>query len=68
MDGLEEEYQGQLIVIRVNVQSPEGKQATRRYGHFTPTFVLFGPQGEEQWRLVGVLNPGKVRQSMSTLD
>lgn len=31
---------------------------------YTPTFIFFAPQGEEQWRMVGTIDPAKVRASM----
>lgn len=64
MDGLELEYKDQMRVIRVDVQSAEGKEIARQYGSFTPTFVFFDPQGEEVWRAVGSIDPKLVRQHM----
>ena len=64
MDGLEAEFEGHLRVIRVDVQSADGKEVARKYGSFTPTFVFFDPQGEEVWRAVGLIDAEKVRQSM----
>lgn len=65
MDGLEIEFEGQLKVIRVDVQSDAGQEVARLYGTFTPTFVLFDPQGEELWREIGSLDPEQVRQSLN---
>ena len=65
MDGLEEEYQDQLRVVRVDVQSSLGRELARDYGTFTPTFVLFDPLGEELWRVVGSLDAEEVRQSLA---
>ena len=53
-----------MRVIRVDVQSAEGKEIARQYGSFTPTFVFFDPQGEEVWRAVGSIDPKLVRQHM----
>jgi len=64
VDGLEKEFEAQLKVIRVNVQSASGQEVARLYGTFTPTFVFFDPQGEEIWREIGSLEPDKVRKSM----
>ena len=64
MDGLEAEFDGQLRVIRVDVQSQSGREISRLYGSFTPTFVFFDPQGEEIWREIGSLDADLVRQSM----
>jgi len=65
VDGLELEFQDQLKVVRVDVQSPFGHELAREYGTFTPTFVFFDSQGDEMWRLVGSLDAEKVRQSLS---
>lgn len=65
MDGLENEYPEQLEIIRVDVQSELGHELAREYGSFTPTFVIFDPQGEELWRVVGSLDAERVRQSLT---
>lgn len=65
MDGLEEEFQDPLRVVRVDVQSAFGRDLAREYGTFTPTFVFFDSQGEELWRVVGSLDADKVRQSLT---
>jgi thioredoxin-related protein len=64
VNGLKEDFPDQLRVISVDVQSSLGKELTREYGSFTPTFVFFNPQGEELWRLVGTIDPDKVQQSL----
>ncbi len=64
MDGLEQEFAGRLRVVRVDVQSDLGHALAREYGTFTPTFVLFGPDGEILWKEVGLIEAGKVRQSL----
>lgn len=64
MNGLSEEYSEELLVISVDVQSTLGKELTREYGAFTPTFVFFDPQGVEMWRMVGAIDPDKVRLSL----
>lgn len=65
MDGLEKEFPDQLEIIRVDVQSDLGNELAREYGSFTPTFVLFDPQGEELWRVIGSLDAERVRQSLT---
>ncbi len=62
MNGLKAEFPDQLRVLSVDVQSSFGRELTRDYGSFTPTFVFFDAQGEESWRAVGSLDPDKVRQ------
>ncbi|MEJ5223662.1 MAG: hypothetical protein WHV44_04340 [Anaerolineales bacterium] len=67
MDGLEQELSGQLKIIRLDVQSPVGRELAPLYGfQFTPTFIYFDAQGVERWREVGSLNVERVRQSVQT--
>jgi thioredoxin-related protein len=58
------EFPFRLQVVSVDVQSPLGRELTREYGRFTPTFVFFNADGEELWRAVGTLDPNQVRQSI----
>lgn len=68
MDGIEKEFEGQLDVIRINVQDPVGQVLGRKYRfEFTPTFIFFDPHGEEIWRGVGVISPNQIRELMSEL-
>ena len=62
MNGLKAEFPQQLRVISVDVQSNLGKELTREYGSFTPTFVFFDSFGQEVWRMIGSLDSDKVRQ------
>lgn len=64
MNGIQEEFSGQLSIVSADVQSPLGRELSRDYGSFTPTFVLFNGEGEELWRMVGTIDPEKVRQSL----
>ncbi len=65
MDGLEEEFAGQLRVIRVDVQTPAGQALGEQYDfRFTPTFIFFDAQGQEQWRQVGGLETQNVVRSL----
>ena len=65
VDGLEQELEGQVIFIRLNIQEEVGRELAPLYGfEFTPTFIFFDAQGNELWRTVGDIDPEKVRQSM----
>ena len=64
VDGIEEEYAGELLVLQVNVQSETGKDFAREFGSFTPTFVFLDAQGDELWRSLGTLDAEQVRSSM----
>ncbi len=65
VDGLEQQTKGKLIVIRVNIQDPVGKQLAVDYNfEYTPTFIFFDAQGKELWRMVGSLDTQKVLNSL----
>ncbi len=66
VDGIEDEFAGRLIVIRLNIQEKVGRELAPRYGfQYTPTFILFDGEGDEIWREVGSLDVERVRQSIS---
>ncbi len=68
VDRLEREHQGRLVVIRVNVQDPAGKELARRFGfEWTPTFLLFDSQGNLVWRAVGRIEPEDIAQRLKDL-
>lgn len=65
MDGVEREFRGKLKVIRVNIQDPKGRELAEQYDfQYTPTFVFFDDKGKEVWRTVGILDVGKIRQTV----
>jgi hypothetical protein len=64
VNGLKNEFPEQLLVLSVDVQSTLGRELTREYGKFTPTFIFFDMQGVEDWRAIGTLDAEKVRQSL----
>ena len=54
VDGLEQEYGGQIAVQRINADKGDGPAIMRKYkilGH--PTLLIFDGQGQEVQRLVG---------------
>ena len=54
VDGLEEKYQDQIEVLRIDALSTEGKSAYQAYnllGH--PAFTLLNQQGELIWKGLG---------------
>jgi len=66
VDRIEIEFIGKLRIIRLDIQSPTGHALADRYRfQYTPTFIFFDGQGEEQWRAVGRLDPELVRQSLA---
>lgn len=68
VDRLEEWETDRLKVIRVNVQDPSGRELGERFGlTFTPTFILFDPQGAEAWRTVGLLDEAAVSSHLDRM-
>ena len=62
VDAVEREFGDRLRVIRLNVQEPAGRQLAASFrAEFTPTFLLFAPDGREVWRSVYVLDPAHLR-------
>ncbi len=65
VDEIEKKYHGRLIVLRVNIQSPMGRELARYYSfEYTPTFIFFDGQGKQVWRSVGELDPNRVAASV----
>lgn len=54
VDGLEQEYGGQIVVQRINAEKGDGPAIMRAYeilGH--PTLLIFNSRQEEVHRLIG---------------
>jgi len=65
VDGLESEFKGRLLVIRVDIQSETGRTLALLYDfQYTPTFIFFDAQGKELWRSIGQLDVAKLRGSL----
>jgi thioredoxin-related protein len=65
VDGLEREYEGRLLVIRLDIQSEVGRELAPVYDfQYTPTFIFFDSAGTELWREVGGLDTERLRQSL----
>lgn len=66
VDELENELGDQLLVIRLNIQEPVGRELGRVYMfQYTPTFIFFDAQGNQLWRQVGGLDAERVRESVN---
>ena len=66
VDGIEREHQGRLIVLRLDVQDPVGREIGSRFGfRVTPTFIFFDSSGTERWRTFGAVDPLDVRRSLA---
>jgi thioredoxin 1 len=65
VDDIEQQFSGRLHVIRVDLQSQVGRELAPAYNfEFTPTFVFFDAQGNEQWRQIGGIDQTLVRTSL----
>ena len=65
VDGIEKQYKGRLVVIRLDIQSPTGRTLAPLYGfQYTPTFIFFDAQGKESWRSIGQLDTAKLSESL----
>jgi hypothetical protein len=69
VDGLEAEWEGEVEVLRLNVQGegvrPLLQDLDFRYTH---TFILFDGSGNEIWRTNGSLDPEVVKAQLAKLD
>jgi thioredoxin-related protein len=66
VDGLEHDMQGELKVVRLDVNSEAGRELGARWrAGFTPTFILFDGAGREIWRGLGALDPATVRAALA---
>lgn len=65
VDGIEAQYAGQLLVLRVDMQDAAGKELSSEYtARVTPTFIFFDGTGSEVWRSMGTLDPQQVASSL----
>ena len=67
MDGLESQFAPKLVVLRVNIQDPAGRELAPVYDfEYTPTYIFFDARGHELWRSIGEIDPQKVRDSVAS--
>lgn len=65
MDGLENELGNKLLIIRLDIQQPVGRELAAAYGfEYTPTYIFFDGRGKELWRSIGEIDPQKVQDSL----
>ena len=68
MNGLEDEWQGEVQVIRLNIHEAGARELGQRFDfRTTPTFILFDQNGAETWRQVGLINAGAAREAAAAL-
>jgi thiol-disulfide isomerase/thioredoxin len=69
VDGLAQEWNGRVQVVRVNVHDSENRPLLTRLGfRVTPTFILFDADGQEVWRATGIINPAEANRIVDSLD
>jgi thioredoxin-related protein len=67
VDGIEREFADRLVVLRVNIQEPLGRELKMAYQvEFTPTFVLFDAEGAQIGKFVGAIDPNVVRSAVES--
>lgn len=65
MNGLEEELGSELVILKVDVYTSAGRELTAEYNSIgTPTFIFLDPDGVELWRMIGTIDPERVRASL----
>jgi thioredoxin-related protein len=68
VDGLEEEWNGDVEVLRLNVQGDGIRPLLQDLNfRYTPTFILFDGSGSEIWRTNGALDPEVVNAQLADL-
>ena len=69
MDGLEAEWNGDVEVMRLNVQGDNVRPLLQDLNfRYTPTFILFDGSGNEIWRTNGSLDPEIVKAQFVDLE
>jgi hypothetical protein len=68
VNGLQEEWGDQVLVLQVNVNHKESRSLVEQFeGQFTPTFILFDAAGQEVWRVTGGIDPAEARGQADSL-
>ena len=66
VDGIKNEFSGELHVIRVDIQSETADDLRKDYDFsITPTFLLFDEEGNLIWRQTGSLDVDQLRSNLS---
>lgn len=65
VDRLEEQTRGRLVILRLDIHEPVGRQIGAEHDfQYTPTFIFFDSAGNELWRTVGSLDVERVLDSL----
>ena len=65
VDGLEEDYQEEIVFIRLNAAVDQGKETFRHYnllGH--PSFLLLNPAGDVLWSGIGEIPENVINEEI----
>ena len=66
IDRLEQEYDGRLVIVRLNIQDPVAMDLRPIYNfQSTPTFIFVDEKGQEVWRTATDFDETKLRAEMS---
>ena len=65
VDGLQEKYEGQFQVVRVDIDSTQGKALAREHGFIgQPTFMFFDGSGQKIRNLMGPQTEESLEQAV----
>ena len=65
VDGLEETYGEDFPIVRIDIETRQGKQVARDHGFIgQPTFIFVDASGEEVRRLMGPQAPETLQQEI----
>ena len=65
VNGLEEEFEGQMAFDRRNAITEEGKAVMTAFGlRGHPSFVIVSPEGERLWSFAGFIDEEALRSQL----
>jgi hypothetical protein len=68
VDGLKRQYRGQLNVVYVSMDRPDGKEQAKEHGIVgTPTLLLLDSEGNRVSVLRGSIAPAQIEQAIEDL-
>jgi thioredoxin-related protein len=66
VDRLEQDLQGQITVIRLDINTTVGRELGARWNfQVVPTFILFDGTGRELYRAFGALKPESITGALA---
>jgi len=68
VDGIEEKYGKEFKIVRIDIDTEQGKKLAREHGFIgQPTFMFFDASGEEVRRLMGPQTAETLQREIETL-